>query len=56
MTQTPFFDALHFAPSADEHASLLPQSVAQSVWYALQTEGVVTDLTIRPQKIGITKK
>lgn len=56
MTQTPFFDALHFAPSTDEHASLLPQSVAQSVWYALQTEGVVTDLTIRPQKIGITKK
>jgi short-subunit dehydrogenase len=56
MTQTPFFDALHFAPAQDEATHLLPQTIAQSVVDVLNTQGVVTDLTIRPQKVGIAKK
>lgn len=56
MTQTPFFDALHFAPSENEMCYLLPESVAGSVWDVLHVSGVVTDLTLRPQKVGILKK
>lgn len=56
MTQTPFFDTLHFAPSNDEESHLLPQTIAQTVYDVLQIEGVITDLTIRPQKVGIMKK
>ncbi|MDD3324489.1 MAG: SDR family NAD(P)-dependent oxidoreductase [Sulfurospirillaceae bacterium] len=56
MTQTPFFDELHFKPSDDEATHLLPQTIAKSVWDVLQIQGVVTDLTIRPQKVGIAKR
>jgi len=56
MTQTPFFDALHFKPSEDENAYLLPETIAQSVLDVLHVKGVVTDLSIRPQKVGIAKK
>ncbi len=56
MTQTPFFDALHFQPSEDENAYLLPKTIAQSVLDVLHVKGVVTDLSIRPQKVGIAKK
>jgi short-subunit dehydrogenase len=56
MTQTPFFNHLHFAPSEDESTHLLPETIAQSVLDILHVKGVVTDLTIRPQKVGIVKK
>ncbi|MBN1839175.1 MAG: SDR family oxidoreductase [Campylobacterales bacterium] len=56
MTQTPFFDALHFKPSEDESTHLLPETIAKSVWDVLHVNGVITDLSIRPQKVGITKK
>ncbi|ACZ13024.1 SDR family oxidoreductase [Sulfurospirillum deleyianum] len=56
MTQTPFFDALHFKPSEDESTHLLPETIAQSVWDVLHVNGVITDLSIRPQKVGIAKK
>ncbi|AFL69457.1 SDR family oxidoreductase [Sulfurospirillum barnesii] len=56
MTQTPFFDALHFKPSEDESTHLLPETIAKSVWDVLHVNGVITDLSIRPQKVGIAKK
>ena len=56
MTQTPFFDTLHFMPSEDEQTYLLPQSIAQSVIEVLHSSGVITDLTIRPQKVGVRKR
>ena len=56
ITQTPFFDALHFAPSDDEQTYLLPQTIAQSVLDVLHVKGTITDMTIRPQKVGIAKK
>ena len=56
MTQTPFFDALHFSPSNDEQTYLLPQTIAQSVLDVLHVNGAITDMTIRPQKVGIAKK
>ena len=56
MTQTPFFDDLHFKPSEDEKTHLLPETIAQTLITILDTDGVITDMTIRPQKVGITKK
>ena len=56
MTKTPFFDTLHFEPSACEESYLLPQTLAQTVKHVLETKGVVTDITVRPQRVGIAKK
>lgn len=56
ITQTPFFETLHFSPGTDASTHLLPETIAQSVWDILTISGVITDLTIRPQKAGITKK
>lgn len=56
LTHTNFFDDLQFQPSSKKDASLLPETIAQTVWDILQTNGVITDITIRPQKFEICKK
>ena len=58
MTQTPFFDELHFRPSEDLQMHLRPQDIADAVEDILNMrEGVsITELTIRPQYFGINKK
>jgi NADP-dependent 3-hydroxy acid dehydrogenase YdfG len=58
MTQTPFFDELHFQPSEDLQMHLRPQDIADAVEDILNMrEGVsITELTIRPQYFGIKKK
>ena len=56
MTKTPFFDTLHFEPSEDKEAYLLPETIANTVLNVLLLEGVVADISIRPLKVGITKK
>ena len=56
LTQTNFFDELQFEPSQKENCSLLPETVAQTVIDILNTNGVITDITIRPQKFEIKKK
>jgi len=58
MTQTPFFDELHFHPSEDQQMHLKPQDIAEAIEDILSMrEGVsITELTIRPQYFGITKK
>lgn len=58
MTDTPFFDALRFGVSEDENAKLLASDIADHVRHILNMrEGSsVTELTIRPQKFGISKK
>jgi short-subunit dehydrogenase len=58
MTQTPFFDELHFRPSEDRQMHLRPQDIADAVEDILNMrEGVsITELTIRPQYFGIKKK
>jgi len=56
ITSTNFFDQLHFEPSTSEDCSLLPQTIAQTLKDILNTQGVVTDITIRPQKFAIVKK
>ncbi len=58
LTQTPFFDSLHFEPKEDEQMHLKPEDIAQSVEDILSMrEGVsITEVTIRPQYFGIKKK
>jgi short-subunit dehydrogenase len=56
LTTTNFFDDLQFEPSKQEDTFLLPQTIAKTVIDVLNTQGVITDITIRPQKFAIQKK
>ncbi|MEA3315786.1 MAG: SDR family oxidoreductase [Campylobacterota bacterium] len=56
MTKTNFFDDLQFEPSAQEDSYLTPQDIAKSVLDIINFNGVVTDITLRAQKFGISKK
>ncbi|VAY87469.1 3-oxoacyl-[acyl-carrier protein] reductase [hydrothermal vent metagenome] len=56
ITNTNFFDNLQFAPSKNKNTKLLPCNIAKTVLQILQTNGVITDLTIRAQKFEIMKK
>ena len=56
LTRTNFFDDLQFEPSNKEETYLLPKTIAKTVLDVLNTNGVITDLTVRPQKFDIKKK
>ncbi len=58
MTQTPFFDELHFKPAEELQMHLKPADIAKAIEDILNMrEGVsITELTIRPQYFGIKKK
>ena len=56
LTRTNFFDDLQFEPSNKDETYLLPETIAQTVLNVLKTNGVITDLTVRPQKFDIKKK
>ena len=56
LTMTNFFDDLQFEPSHKENTFLLPETIAQTVIDILNTNGVITDITVRPQKFEIKKK
>ncbi|MCK5110734.1 MAG: SDR family oxidoreductase [Arcobacteraceae bacterium] len=55
ITDTDFFNDLQFKPSSKQDTYLLPQTIATAVIQVLQAKGVITDLTIRPQKFEIKK-
>jgi len=56
LTKTNFFDDLQFEPSNKEETYLLPETIAKTVIDVLNINGVITDLTVRPQKFDIKKK
>lgn len=56
ITKTAFFDELSFEPSQNKDAFLEAKAVAKAVLDVLNFEGVITDLTVRPQKLEIIKK
>ena len=56
LTVTNFFDELQFEPSSKDETHLLPKTIAKAVIDILNTDGVITDLTIRPQKFEIKRK
>lgn len=56
MTLTPFFDTLKFQPSKKDNTHLLPNEIAKVVLELIQSNFVVTDITLRGQYFGIEKK
>jgi len=56
ITKTDFFKELQFEPSNSEDSYLLSQTIANTVLQIIQTNGVITDITIRPQRFQIQKK
>lgn len=58
MTETPFFDPLRFNVGESEDTKLFASDIAQAIHDLLSLrKGVgVTELTLRPQRFGITKK
>lgn len=56
ITNTNFFDKLKFKPSSKEETFLMASTIAKAVIDILNTNGVITDITIRPQKFEIQRK
>ncbi len=56
LTKTNFFDDFNFEPSENKKAHLLASDIAKSVLQIVEFEGVITDITIRPQRLEIKKK
>jgi uncharacterized protein len=56
ITDTNFFDDLKFHPSNKERTYLMADEIAKKVITILQMDGVVTDITIRPQYFALEKK
>jgi short-subunit dehydrogenase len=56
LTQTNFFDTLQFEPSSKENTHLRCLDIAKTVLDILHFNGVVTDITVRPQRLEIVKK
>ncbi len=56
LTKTNFFDEFNFEPSDSKNAHLIPEDIAKAVLEILNFEGVITELTVRPQRLEIKKK
>jgi 3-hydroxy acid dehydrogenase/malonic semialdehyde reductase len=58
MARTPFYDNLHFEPSAEEHSALEAEDVAQAVRMVLQLHGraVCEEIVLSPLKKSLQFK
>jgi len=58
MTDTPFFDALHFETAVEENSRLQSSDIADAIEQILSMrEGVVvSEMTVRSQRFGMRKK
>lgn len=56
LTKTNFFDEFNFEPSDNRQAHLLSEDIAKVVLDILNFDGVITDITVRPQRLEIKKK
>ncbi len=57
ITKSNFFDKLQFEPAyTKKDTYLLPENIAKTVIHVVQSEFVVTDITVRAQKFEIVKK
>lgn len=56
LTKTSFFDKLNFEPSDKENCHLLAKDIAKTVLDILNFNGVITDITLRAQRLEIKKK
>lgn len=56
MTKTSFFDDFNFEPGDSTNAHLQSSSIAAQVMDIINFKGVITDITLRPQRLEIKKK
>ena len=58
VTDTPFFEnnRLKFRPMKGDEYAVNPNEIAQAVLTVLQSKSAITDITLRPQKVGIQKR
>ena len=56
LTKTNFFKDFNFEPSDTKDSFLLASDIAKSVLDIITFNGVITDITIRPQRLEIKKK
>lgn len=56
ITMTNFFDNLSFEPSNEPQSYLEAIEIAQTILEILNFAGVITDITLRPQKLILEKK
>jgi short-subunit dehydrogenase len=56
MTQTAFFDNLSFECADDEDSYIDVDTISNTILEVINSSSVITDLTIRAQKMGIKKK
>jgi len=56
MTKTAFFDKLNFEPSSKEDTHIKAEDIAKTLMQIVESDFVVTDITMRPQKLEIVKK
>lgn len=56
LTKTNFFDEFNFEPSENKNAHLVPENIAKQVLEIINFDGVITDITLRPQRLEINKK
>lgn len=55
ITNTNFFNDLHFKPSTDPETFINPNEIAINILDILNSKSVITDITIRPQKFKLDK-
>ncbi|WP_298749816.1 SDR family NAD(P)-dependent oxidoreductase [uncultured Arcobacter sp.] len=56
LTKTNFFDDFNFEPGDSKNSHLIAEDIAKSILDIIVFNGVITDITIRPQKLEIKKK
>lgn len=56
LTKTNFFNDFNFEPGDSKNSHLIAEDIAKSVLDIISFNGVITDITIRPQKLEIKKK
>ncbi|NLO17315.1 MAG: SDR family NAD(P)-dependent oxidoreductase [Arcobacter butzleri] len=56
ITKTSFYDNLKFEPSSSKDTYLLPQTLARTIIEILSIDAVVTDITVRPQRLEVKRK
>jgi len=56
LCKTNFFDEFNFEPGDSKDAHLLPQDIAKEVFNIIKFDGVITDITLRPQRLEIKKR
>lgn len=56
VVQTNFFENTWFEPSKEKDCFIESQTIAKSVMFILKSENIISELVVKPQKVGIVNK